>query len=76
MSHKALTTVIDFASAGAILTAFLGYLPPIAALAAIIWYVVQTYESKTVQRWVRLRRWKRARKRRLEKALAPVLSYS
>lgn len=39
-------------SAAAILASFQGWLPPLAALAALIWYVVQVWESDTVQGWI------------------------
>ncbi len=51
---KALTHVADTISAGAILGTFAGYLPPLAALVATVWYIVQIWESHTVQKWVRL----------------------
>lgn len=43
-------------SIGAIAATFMGYLPPLAAGAAIIWYGVQIVESKTFQAWLRRRR--------------------
>lgn len=53
----------DAVAAGSILGSILGYLPAIAAIAAIIWYAVQIWESKTVQSQVRVwRRRKRARR--------------
>jgi hypothetical protein len=30
----------------------LGWLPPIAALFAIVWYALQIWESRTVQGWL------------------------
>lgn len=56
---RILTHVADTISAGAILGTFLGLLPPLAALAATIWYIVQVWESHTVQKWWRLHRHKR-----------------
>lgn len=41
----------DFASVLAILGAIGGYLPPIAALIAVLWYLLQIWESQTVQGW-------------------------
>ncbi len=58
------TYTADGISAAAIVATFMGYLPAFAALAAIIWYAVQIYESKTIQRWVRLRRLRDRVKRR------------
>lgn len=43
-------------SSAAIVGTIFGLFPPIAAVAAFIWYMVQLWESKTVQRWVRQRR--------------------
>lgn len=60
---------LDFVSLGAIVGALSGLLPPLAGLAAIIWYVVQIWESKTLIKWRRVRR-HRVRLRRL--ALARV----
>jgi hypothetical protein len=51
---KLLTHVADTISAGAILGTFVGLLPPLAAFVATIWYLVQIWESHTVQKWVRL----------------------
>lgn len=45
------------ASLIAIMGAIAGYLPEAAAGAALIWYLLQVWESKTVTRW-------RARRRR------------
>jgi hypothetical protein len=50
------TVVADAISAAAIVGSFMKVLPPIAALAATLWYIVQIWESHTVQKWWRLRR--------------------
>lgn len=52
----------DGLSAGAILGAFLGALPAFAALVGVIYYVIQIYESTTVQKW--MDKGRRARKTR------------
>ncbi len=44
------------ASAGAVISTMVGWLPPAAAVIAFIWYVIQIYESATVQKWIRNRR--------------------
>lgn len=54
-----LTAVADTISVGAALGALLGVFPPIAALAAALWYAVQIWESHTVQKWWRLHRYQR-----------------
>lgn len=41
--------VISLAAIGG---AFVGILPPLAALGAIIWYAIQIYESRTFQDWL------------------------
>jgi hypothetical protein len=61
--NQAMQIAGNLVSAGAILGTFLGYLPAIAALGAIVWYCIQVYESRTVQRWLRLRRHRLRRKR-------------
>ncbi len=45
----------DVLGAGAIVGTFLGYLPLAAAFLALIWYVIQIWESRTVQHWWRNR---------------------
>ena len=42
----------DIVSGAAALGSLLGFLPPIVALAALLWYVVQIWESDTVQGWI------------------------
>jgi len=43
-------------SASAILTTLLGLVPAIAAIVALLWYLVQIYESNTIQTWLKNRR--------------------
>lgn len=50
----------DVISAGAIVASFVGWLPLIAAFAGMIWYMIQIWESKTVQ--AGLARWRVRRK--------------
>lgn len=54
--QRVLTATADTVSAAAIVGSLMGYLPAIAALAAIIWYIVQIWESKTVQAMLAVRR--------------------
>jgi len=56
MSNPTLNYAADGVAAGTIVMAFVGILPGIAALLAAIWYLVQIYESKTVQSWLDRRR--------------------
>lgn len=58
----------DAVGAVAILGAFLGYMPALAALGALVWYCVQVWESKTVQGWWRQRRQRRKSLERLKRA--------
>ena len=53
--------VADTVSAAAIFGVFMGWLPDVAAVGAIIWYSLQIYESKTVQGWLAARRHKKNR---------------
>jgi hypothetical protein len=55
-------------SAGAIVGAIVGYLPAVAALVAVVWYLVQLYESHTVQHYLRGRRERKIAKLTLELA--------
>jgi hypothetical protein len=48
----------DAVSIGVIGGTLLNYLPPAAAFFAIAWYVIQMYESKTIQNMLRTRRLK------------------
>lgn len=43
-------------SIGAIASTLVGWTPAIAAIVALIWYIIQIYESATVQRWLANRR--------------------
>lgn len=49
-------------SAAAILGVVAGVLPALAALGAVVWYGISIYETKTVQRWLRARRRRKARR--------------
>lgn len=62
--QRVLNYSADGISAVAILGAFMGYLPALAGLAGLIWYAIQIWESRTVQRHVRRYRLKAVRKRR------------
>ena len=47
------------ASVSAIAFSIMGWLPPIAAVIAFIWYCIQIYESNTAQKWLSRRRAKK-----------------
>lgn len=66
---------VDAISAAAIGATFMHILPPIAAVLAVVWYIIQIYESTTVQRFLRLRHRRRVRRhKRLEKLNAHLSS--
>lgn len=44
---------------GAIVATLIGVIPAVAATVALIWYLIQIYESATVQRWLANRRTRR-----------------
>lgn len=71
-THPSLNYAADTIAASTIIMAFVGILPGIAALLAAVWYIVQIYESKTVQAWVERRAIER-RARRLQKLEAQRL---
>ena len=45
----------NIVSIGAIFGTFVGWLPGIAAFIAFVWYLIQIYESLTVQSWLKRR---------------------
>ena len=49
----------DATAVGVIAATLLAWLPPAAALFAIAWYIIQMYESKTIQNMLRTRRLKK-----------------
>lgn len=65
MSNQHVSYTVDTVSALAIVGAFAGLLPPLAALGALIWYTIQIWESKTVQGWITKRRHHRAKRRHI-----------
>lgn len=59
MEHQDHTLIYwlgNFASASAIVTTLLGILPSVAAIVALVWYLIQIYESQTIQVWIAKRR--------------------
>lgn len=48
--------IANIAGAGSIVGAALGYVPAMAAAVALVWYLIQIIESKTVQGWIKDRR--------------------
>lgn len=46
----------NLASLGAIVSTFVGLLPPLGAAVAIVWYAINIADSRPVQRWLRSRR--------------------
>lgn len=54
----------NITSVASIVSTVLGFLPPIAAAFAALYYLVQVLESKHVQRWMRARRIRQAAKLR------------
>lgn len=47
-------------SLGAIFGVLTGVLPVLAALGAVIWYIIAIYETQTVQTWLQRRRARKA----------------
>lgn len=47
---------LDWASVAAAVAALAAWLPPLAALASLVWTGIRIYETKTVQGWVKKRR--------------------
>lgn len=51
-----LNVVADAISAGAIIGTLFGWLPYFAALAGFVWYIIQIWESRTVQHYLQNRK--------------------
>lgn len=51
-----LKPVADTASVGITAAAFAEWLPHVAAVLGIIWWIIRIYETKSVQRWLKGRR--------------------
>ena len=54
--HTHLIAAANLISLGAIFGSLMGIISPLAAMAALIWYALQIYESKLVQDWMHHRR--------------------
>lgn len=50
-----MNATFDAGAAVAIVASFVGYLPPIAAVLAILWYLLQFWESRTLQAYMQKR---------------------
>lgn len=61
--HDAAQVTAHAASLGALFATAMGYLPVLIAIVPAIYYAILTYESKTVQRWLRRRRLRKRLKR-------------
>lgn len=59
MEHKMAQAGVEVASVGVILGHFVGYLPAVATVFAVVWYAISIWESHTVQNWRERRRLKR-----------------
>lgn len=64
----------DAVSLVAVLGSWTGFLPAFASIAAVVWYLLEIWESDTVQSWVRGPKAVKAEKRarRLARALKEV----
>ena len=65
----------DVIGVGAIVAALLGYVTPVAAMVALIWYLIQIWESRTIQHYLNNRQMvRKAKKVARLKAKAKVIS--
>ena len=62
--------VADALAAGGIVATFIGWLPSISAILGFVWFIIQIWESRTVQDGVA--RWQ---KRKLRKLKAKMIIY-
>jgi hypothetical protein len=54
-----ITWVWHSLAGSAVVGSLAGFLPPLAAVMAVIWYAIQIHESKSVRNWLHRRREKR-----------------
>jgi hypothetical protein len=59
--HHPQVIAADVAAVGIAGAAWMQWLPAIAAAISIVWFLIQIWESKTVQEWARKRHEKRHR---------------
>lgn len=64
--HPISVWIANFFGAGSIVATMFGWLPPLAAGVALIWYVIQISESKTAQSWITTRRTRKLAKLKAE----------
>jgi hypothetical protein len=56
-SGNAISNLISSGTAaGVVVGAVFSFLPPVAALVALVWYFIQIWESATVRAWIAKRR--------------------
>lgn len=54
--NNPVTWIISTAATTAIFTTLMGFVPTVAAIVALVWYIIQIYECDTVKRWRAARR--------------------
>lgn len=70
---RVITMTADAGAVGLIAGAITGWLPPLAAILAIVWYVIQIYESSTLQKKLRSYRLRRLVRIRAEAVALELL---
>ncbi len=54
--------VLDWTSLGLAVGTLIQFLPAIAAVWTIVWYSIRIYETETVQKWLKARKAKNAKR--------------
>jgi uncharacterized protein HemY len=57
--HNFTLWISNLVGGGTILATLSGFVPALAAVVALVWYLIQIHESTTVQKWIRGRRLRR-----------------
>lgn len=52
LNNENMKAVIDVASLTTVLGTLTAILPPLAALASLVWTIIRIYETETVRRWL------------------------
>lgn len=51
--HESTKHILDALSIATVLATLSAWLPPLAALASLIWGVIRIFETRTVQAWIK-----------------------
>lgn len=74
MDHSTFSWVGNSVALGAIVSTIVGLVPAVAALLALIWYIIQIYESETTKKWLAARKARKIIRLKIELAKLEIKS--